>query len=394
MWHWDQGRLAYFQFDTIRTLARAAKRHDFRNASRSDLEQATGFPFLPAKYTPWRNYSRVLKLCLLISEINGEAKPTAVAEVLSKPGAVTCDEYLHFIATATTEPSPALQDWKPDAEFRFPLLVALKYLLAKAAIPENAFATLDELVGMYVKKGFDGSEDVSDYLMAVQEAATFPAVAEAFEDKHIRQAKESLKVLCQISYLSLQRDTVYVNLDPADALDVFADLHPIGGPRAATGSAEIRRLADLFAGGSVHDFFTYPNTVINDVVESGFKEGSKVEKTHITIERNGGLRKAYFAANPTAFCDVCTLDTHATYPWTERVMDLHHLLPLCSGTRVVGHNTTFDDLVPLCPSCHRAVHRYYGVWLAQNAQPDFQNRDEAVGVYAQMKQQFMGLVHA
>jgi predicted HNH restriction endonuclease len=73
-------------------------------------------------------------------------------------------------------------------------------------------------------------------------------------------------------------------------------------------------------------------------------------------------------------------------------MNTIDLMPLCSGTRVEGRNTTFDDLVPVCPSCHRAVHRYYGSWLDSNNRKDFMNADEAKSVYQDMKTRFPGLI--
>ena len=75
-------------------------------------------------------------------------------------------------------------------------------------------------------------------------------------------------------------------------------------------------------------------------------------------------------------------------------MDLHHLLPLSSGTRVEASGTTFDDLIPVCPTCHRAVHRYYERWLLGESKQDFENRGEAVQVYKSMKAEFPGLIYA
>ena len=76
-----------------------------------------------------------------------------------------------------------------------------------------------------------------------------------------------------------------VSLDQADAQEIFADLAPVGGSREHNREAEIRRLAKLFEDGSTSIVFDYPHTIISDVVESGFREGDKVKKTHITIER-------------------------------------------------------------------------------------------------------------
>jgi hypothetical protein len=330
----------------------------------------------------------------LVSEVQGVAQPTPVAALLAQTGTVTSDEYFHFLAQASTEPNPALEAWTPTAEFRYPLLFTLKYILSKAAVGTTPSATLDEIIGAYRVSGFAGHEDDTAFIGILGNDQAYHQSGESAPDALRRQARESIKVLCQISYLHLKNNRVFINLDKKDALKAFGELNPIGGPRAADRDAEIRRLAGLFAGGSTLDFFDYPNTVVTEVVESGFQEGTKVQKTHVTIERNSGLRKAFFQANPTTVCDVCDLDTQQTYPWTERVMDLHHLLPLSSGTRVVGNATTFEDLVPLCPSCHRGVHRYYDNWFRTQQRRDFQSRDEAVAIYNQVKANFPGHINA
>lgn len=106
MWHWDQGHLAYFQFDALRQISVFVMAHDFRSVSREEAAAATGLSFAaPSTHSPWRQYSRALKLCLLVSEAGDIALPTPVAAILSKPGLVTCDEYLHFLARAFTEPA-------------------------------------------------------------------------------------------------------------------------------------------------------------------------------------------------------------------------------------------------------------------------------------------------
>lgn len=397
MWHWDQGRLAYFQFDVLRQIASFVKANDFKRANRVQLLAEIGLPFKPVDYNPWRNYSRILKICLLVSEVNGIAQPTPVADVLSQAGTVTCDEYLHFLASAFTEPSPALEDWRPDAEFRYPLLFSLKYLLTKVAIGRGSVTSLDEIIGAYRVSGFEGGEDDNQFISLMRGDSTYEDAGKSMlADSRLkdlrRQASESLKVLSQISYLHIRRNEIFLTLNPEDALNIFKDLFEISGSRAADREAEIRRLAALFKDGSTNITFDYPNTIVEEVVESGFREGSKVKKTHVTIERNTRLRKEFFRARPTATCDVCTLDTARTYPWTERIIDLHHLLPLSSGTRVEASGTTFDDLVPVCPNCHRAIHRFYDVWLDDNKKKDFKDTKEARAVYLEMKNQFSGLI--
>ena len=391
MWHWDQGRLEYFQFDALRQIASYVVYNDFKHADRNILSAETGLIFAPLNYTPWRNYSRVLKLMLLVSEENDVAKPTPVAFLLSNAGAVTCDEYLHFLLCAFTEPSPALADWRPNAVFRYPLLFAIKYLLAKTAITDAPVASLDEILGAYVDSNFIGGEGQERFISIINSTKNYDEIGRRIPNELRRQAKESLKVISQISYLNIHSDKIIVSLNPVDAHAIFDDLVPISGPRSTERNAEIRRLASLFKGGSTLDF-DYPNTIIETVVESGFREGNKIRKTHITIERNSGLRRQYFIFNSTPICDICLLNTNKTYPWVERVLDIHHLLTLCSGTRVEGQNTTMNDLVPICPNCHRAVHRYYDIWLERNNRKDFVSGHEAKNVYQEIKGQFIGLI--
>jgi predicted HNH restriction endonuclease len=139
------------------------------------------------------------------------------------------------------------------------------------------------------------------------------------------------------------------------------------------------------------DALAYTRTVINEVVEAGFKEGGKLKKTHVVIERNSQVRSAFFKANPTSACDLCSMDTKATYPWSTRVLDLHHLLPLASGRRTDNaKGTIFTDLVPVCPSCHRGIHRFYDKWLSENTRRDFETADEARSVYQSVKSSFQG----
>ena len=395
MWHWDQGRLAYFQFDSLSAVARYVINHDFKQASRAELQLATGLPFqAPSTHSPWRNYSRVVKLGLLVSERNGIAEPTPIAALLAVPGIVTSDEYLHFLAQASPEPSPALAGWSDSAAFRFPLLFCLKYLLSKAKIGFSSPTPIDELIGSYRVSGLDGSEGQPEFAKLITNSEKYAVLGATSPDNLRRQARESIRVLCQISYLFLAPGGVLITLAPKDAVEIFDDLSPIRGNREPDGDAEIRRLSQLFGQGTVHDFFGFPNTVVSEVEESGFLEGTKVQKTHVTIERNSGLRRAYFNEHPTAICDICVMDTHATYPWTDRVMDLHHLLPLASGTRVVASGTTFGDLVPICPSCHRAVHRFYGDFFRTAQRRDFTSRDEAVMVYEDVKRTFQGIIRA
>lgn len=387
MWNWDQGHLAYFQYDVLREVSRFVTTHQWQRNDSYLIRDETGLPFkAPDTHTPWRQYARVFKTCLLISEENGVAVPTPIAQILTQAGAVTCDEYLHFLVEATTDPLPALTGWKAVAEgqpVRHPLCFALKYLLAKVAGLNEPITPIYEVIGAYIDSGFSGAEDDTAFLNLMPKRTTYEKIG---KDADPRQARESIKFISQISYLHSDGSNIITSLSQEDAMNIFQDIHPISGLREADGNLEIQRLAALFKDGSEHDFFDYKNTIVSDVLESGFSEGSKVKKTHIVIERNSKLRDLFFDRTPTTVCDACSMDTKKKYPWVERVLDLHHILPLSSGTRVDSKTgTILKDLVPVCPTCHRAIHRFYDGHLKAETRKDFLNEKEARDIYAQAK---------
>ena len=380
--------MQYFQYDVLRTMAKFVINYDFKNSDPEFIRKETGLPFsAPETHSPWRNYSRIYKLCLLISESNGNALPTDIARLLSQSGAVTCDEYIHFLVEATTDPSPALSDWV-DADvtkpLRNPLCFSLKYVLAKVAGLNEYITPINEIIGAYMYSGFNGGETDTEFLSLMAKRDQYPSMIRSIDP---RQARESIKFISQISYLHNTVRDIVVSLSKEDAHDIFHSLNPISGPYNPNGSLEIQRLASFFRDGSEHDFFDYKGTVVSDVLESGFVEGSKVKKTHIIIERNAKLRSFYFDKFPSPICDSCQIDTSKKYPWVNRVLDLHHILPLSSGTRVDAKiGTILEDMTPVCPTCHRAIHRYYDEYLRENNKRDFENKEEAHEIYFQAKQ--------
>lgn len=383
MWRWDQGRLSYFQFDSLKAIARLALAHDLKSVDKSVAVLATGLPFLPDSYPKlWRNYSRTLKRAMIVYDDGNKALPTPLAKLLAGDGLVTADEYFHFIAQTFTDPSPALQGWDSATPQRYPLVFALRYGLAKLAEKGIAEVALDEILWAYRDSEFLGAEEYSRFAALVTSGH---AAEEPLDTSESRQARESLKAISQISYLHYDGQAITFSLDSKDAEHVFDQLCPINGIPEEDADMELLRLAGLFNPDAAVHAHDLKNTVTSEAQNSGFQEGNKAKRTHITIERNSKLRDAYFAANPSAICDACEMDTAQRYPWAARILDLHHLLPLSSGTRVEQSGTVFSDLAPLCPTCHRAVHRYYDVWLRDESRSDFQSIGEAREVYGAAK---------
>ena len=384
MWNWDQGRLDYFQFDNLKKIARFALGHDLRLTDRKTLVAATGLPFLPDNdsYPPWRNYSRVFRLSMICAEKGSGSAATPLAVLLASDGGITTDEYFHFLAEATTDPSPALQGWNYKASLRYPLLFSLKYLLARAALGQDT-TSISEIVASYDAGGFVGDEGQADFIKLVKAGHDTGTVD--------RQAAESIQVIAQISYLSLDKRELTVSLSQDDARNLFEQLHPITGTPLPSGADEVFRLTELFESAVAELELDYATTAVSDVEEAGFSaaitfaEGAKSRKTHLVIERNGKIRAEFFKAYPSPVCDFCGTDTSKSYPWAPRILDVHHLLPLCSGARTSKQGTLLDDLVAVCPTCHRGVHRYYDGWLKKAGQKDFSDAEQAKLVYDEAK---------
>jgi hypothetical protein len=387
MWNWDQGRLDYFQFDNLKKIAKFALNNDLRLSDRGILAAATGLPFLPDddSYPPWRNYSRVFRLSMICAERGTGSAATPLATLLAEDGGITTDEYFHFLAEATTDPSPALSGWNHTTVLRYPLLFSLKFLLARAAIGIDT-TKISEIVASYDAGGFVGNEGQDEFISLVNNGHITSAVN--------RQAAESIQVLAQISYLSLAKREVTVSLSQDDARNLFDQLQPITGTPLPSGDEEMFRLTGLFQS-AVDDLqLDYETTTISDVEEAGFPssttfaEGSKSRKTHLVIERNGKIRTEFFRLNPSPSCDFCAMDTSVSYPWAQKILDVHHLLPLCSGARTSKDGTMLDDLVAICPTCHRSVHRYYDSWLKTARKKDFVDAVQARQVYQDARSKF------
>jgi predicted HNH restriction endonuclease len=121
--------------------------------------------------------------------------------------------------------------------------------------------------------------------------------------------------------------------------------------------------------------------------EISFIEGNRRRVTHLRIERSSRLRELYLSnkSDPT-ICNMCTMDTSITYPWSRFLIEVHHLLPLGSLLRVNASATSLEDVVGVCPSCHKATHQFYKAWLDTAGLEDFRSEEEAREVYLEAKQ--------
>lgn len=378
-WRFDQGRLDYFQIDEIKKIACAIALIDGivkpsveSDAIRKALSHHSTLPFLPADYTVWRNYGRVFKCMMLAAEIEGHIYATDLCKLIaSNPEAVDADDYLAHFTRHFYYSSPIFQGYTNSGPQVFPGVAVIKFLISEYLVRGKSYVTLDEIASHLVANNVTGQEDLNFYCSITASTSGVPG--------DLRQIRELVKFISQFSFLKWDNPNLYLEVKDKDELfAIEASLQPVVLPRNADPELEILQMGGGFASGTIGDV-TLKNM---ESLEEEFTEGRKVRVTHLRTERSSKLRELYFSTAKTPeVCDMCDVDTAKRYPWAPHVIELHHLLPLSSPVRVEGSSTSIKDLVGLCPTCHRATHRYYSAWFKKNSLFDFRSYEEAKGVY-------------
>jgi predicted HNH restriction endonuclease len=83
-------------------------------------------------------------------------------------------------------------------------------------------------------------------------------------------------------------------------------------------------------------------------------EGEAVEKSLSVRERDPRIRKEILKKYGYSCC-ICGFNFKDIYGNYEECIEVHHLSPLAK--RAKGEKTDIDDLIVLCPNCHRAIHK-------------------------------------
>lgn len=380
MWRWDQGHGSYFDFSILRAIAQGLCQLEgvrVRNAGdtlRAGLEKITGLPFPAGEqgHTLWRQYARVFTGALLATAPSDLLVVTDVCRWIATADDLTADEYLGHIVRHFRYPFATEVAYSSTAQRIYPFCILFKLLLARFEAGLPAQLNLDD-VEKLIGGGFTGYEPVAAYL-------TLPITPFRLVGDARRQARELLRFISQFSFLSWNGTNSQLSLGSVNWPDDLKELTiPADYPVGATPEEEMLTAGRLT---------TAPTWRLNDLIpqtepDQLFSEGRKVRVYHLRVERNAQLRRAFWQKHPTSQCDMCQMDVALRYPWATvpNLLELHHLLPLASAAAVSSGGTSLDDLVPVCPTCHRAVHRYYRDWLNANHRSDFQNRAEAHTIY-------------
>lgn len=389
-WRWDQGRLTYFQLDEIRRFANALSYVSGKplpignqlDELRQVLAVHSDMPFLPVHYKVWRNYKRVFGCQMLATDNNGVLVCTDLCEKIAASGLIGDDYLLHF-AKNFSYPSPVFDDYTIEGPQVFPVCALVKYLVSRFVNRASPSASLDELIDFVMGNGCDGTEPLDAYSRLESTAHRLP-----HNDDSYRQFRELVIFISQFTFLKWRNPNLILDVSaPKEARDVASLLEPARRPRMFDASRElleIGRLTDDRLPEATHG-----NAALNSF-DVEFTEGSRARSIHLRIERSRQLKEMYFScASQPSLCDMCNRDMLDHYPWAERLVEIHHLLPLSSPLRVERLSTSLRDVVGLCPSCHRATHKFYSEWLRDKELDDFPSHSDAKSAYMQAKQMYV-----
>lgn len=381
-WRFDQGRLDYFQYDEIKNIARALTQLDQIMKPRSPqpdvirevLSQYSRLPFAPDHYYVWRNYGRVFGVLLLASEIQGRIFATDVCKQIAF-NEIDCDDYLAHFSKNFYYDSPVFQGYNPFGPQTFPAIAIIKFLISRYLTRGVDSISLDEVYGYLISNDVTGLEDLSFYQNLIYNPVPY--------GEDLRQVRELMKFISQFSFLTWQNPSLYLSVQNREELYAIEQaLTPVLNLRETDSGREIMQMGSNFMGDAI-GAITLSQV---EPLEQEFTEGRRVRVTHLRTERSSRLKALYFSTvDSPQTCRMCAVDTAVRYPWADHVIELHHLLPLASPVRVESSTTSLHDLVGICPSCHRATHKYYSLWFRQNNVSDFRSYEEAHFVYQEAK---------
>lgn len=114
---------------------------------------------------------------------------------------------------------------------------------------------------------------------------------------------------------------------------------------------------------------TWKNDILlNNAVDTMYKsvtEGALIDR-HIWVHKRDSQLRENCLKEKGRICCVCSCDLAQLYgKGFENLIEVHHKNPIASGTR----ETTLEDVVPVCPNCHRALHaKPNGIYTVEELQ--------------------------
>ena len=350
---------------------------------RTDIMNASGLPFAPSSYTVKRNYKRVFECMMLATYIKQRLIVSDIGKAIAEqdPRMSRVDGYLFEIERRFRYPYPAFDNYNDVKSICFPFLAILKLLFYRGMENNGSSAKLSLTdVGAYlIANDVSGLEDLDFYKnLKPKDHFTFDSYG---SNDQKRQVREMMHFIGQHSYIDVtEGGLTLTGLTSEDCFSAFASLQPYNT------LIESRTPIDDFLKLTGYTHIAGEFEGQSDIEEYCVQEGKRVFKSHFQYERNSQLRKEYIRRNPIPLCDVCGRNMHLVYPWTENMLEIHHIHPLSNHSSASGeHLTNINDVVGICPSCHRAIHLYYKLYLSTNNLSDFESSEKAKEIYNEAK---------
>ncbi len=358
-WRWDQGRLEYFQFDNIKAIASCLVGMDGVqiNAPGADpvgdaLMSTTGLTFKkPPDYRVWRNYKRVFECSLLATQAGGRLYVSDICKEIVKVGrTIDVDEYLSIHLPRFRYPFPAFEPETGGLNTVYPFSAVLKFLIAKLQLGHDPSVSHLEVSTTLIGNKCTGQEDLSFYQKLLP-------TSYSLSGDSLRQIRELLIFMSQLSVLKWDDNRLTLDILGSDDVSIQGLLqlaNPVITIVNTLPAQDFMSITALKAS-------TYKPLIIpsrESAVDEIFTEGKRTRVTHIKIERSPLLRRFFLKENPVPICDMCETNTKLRYPWTDNLIEVHHLLPLSSTIKVSSSGTSLRDVIGLCPNCHRSVHSF------------------------------------
>jgi hypothetical protein len=380
MWRWDQGRLLYLQFDALKSIAEILVKFDGADIRACDpqlreaLKNGTGLPFAPNRYTVLRNYKRMFECAFLATVAGGRLAVSDFAHELAKAGGsfANADDYLLNYIGRFRFPFAAFGNYNAIAKREYPFCATIKLLIAMHRAGKEPRISFDDAIEYISGNNCTGCEDIAFY----SGLAPKPCNATNAEK---RQRREMLIFISQLSMLKVYDGCLWLDVASESTIDELADkfLAPVATTPKSNRNEEFMSLTQISGGSPL----LVAEALAPYVCDVEFIEGKRKRTEHFRVERSPLLRRCYMQEHKKPVCEMCGMKVSERYPWTEYMLDIHHLLPLSSSVAITAKGTSLNDIVGLCPSCHRSIHIYYAKWLRRMGQDDFLSRGEARDVY-------------
>jgi hypothetical protein len=386
-WRWDQGRLSYFQYENLKAIAHCLKRLESVQINqinfdplRVELENWTRLPFSPKSYTVWRNYKRVFECSFLATNINNNLFVTDFCNKIVDDG-IDVDEFLTLFIPRFRFPFAAFSDYQKTENLVYPFCALLKFLLARFLVGKQPSISLEEVFAYIIGNNCNGFEPITHY-ENLHNTNLKPIGEES------RQVREMLIFVSQLSILKWFNGRLVLDICTKDYED-YNGFQLLTTPHYSESKAV--REEEYLSVTSLNNEFIYPFKLQSREIPTDniFIEGKRSRAIHIKIERSPLLRKLFLEQHPETICDMCVSDMHIRYPWTDNILEIHHILPLSSSLMITTRGTSLEDIAGLCPNCHKSVHTYYKNWLNRYKLDDFRNRNEAQEIYHEAKTRIM-----